>query len=177
LILLTAAAVVQTVSNPARIVQGNATFEVLHAAVGELMHVIVGFALAVLVHRLLPRIGLWIAIALAGVALYGAATHLRDDGMSGAHVWTGIPFGLLFGLAALDAIPPGVREAAAIDRAAGWFAFRTITLPLAAPLLLAGAVFLAAAALAPVALRPFVAAHALLIGAIAADGIVLRSRR
>jgi ABC-type spermidine/putrescine transport system permease subunit II len=64
-----------------------------------------------------------------------------------------------------------------IDRASGWFSFRTITLPLAAPLLLAGAVFLAAAALAPAMLGPFVAAHALLIAAVALDAILARGRR
>jgi ABC-type glycerol-3-phosphate transport system permease component len=100
-----------------------------------------------------------------------------QGGFTAAHVWTGIPFGMLFGAAAIDAIPRTVRESAMIDRASGWFSFRTITLPLAAPLLLAGAVFLAAAALAPAMLGPFVAAHALLIAAVALDAILARGRR
>ena len=42
---------------------------------------------------------------------------------------------LLIGLAALQAIPPSLYEAAEIDRASAFTAFRRITLPLAAPLL------------------------------------------
>jgi len=153
-------------------------FEVAHAAFGELVHVLVGFGLALLLHRLAPRAALWIAICIAIAATYGAATHLDvHGGFTAAHVWTGIPFGLLFGAAAIDAIPRAVREAAMIDRATRWFSFRTITLPLSAPLLLAGAIFLAAAALAPATLWPFVAAHALLIAAVALDAALARGRR
>jgi multiple sugar transport system permease protein len=50
-------------------------------------------------------------------------------------VWTWTPFMMLIGLAALNAIPGYVYEAAAIDRASPWKMFRRITLPMCAPLL------------------------------------------
>ena len=50
-------------------------------------------------------------------------------------VWMWTPFMLLVSLAALNAIPRYVYEAAAIDRASRWLVFRTITLPMSAPLL------------------------------------------
>jgi ABC-type glycerol-3-phosphate transport system permease component len=174
LILLIAAAVVEIARNRQEI-SGHG---VARAVIGELVHVLIGFGLALALHWLLARAAMWIAIAVAAIATYVAATHLDvHGGFRAAHVWTGIPFGLLLGAAAVDAIPRAVREAAMIDRATGWFAFRTITLPLAAPLLLAGAVFLAAAALAPVMLWPFIAAHALLIAAVALDAVLARGRR
>ncbi|MGB7160459.1 MAG: ABC transporter permease subunit, partial [Tepidisphaeraceae bacterium] len=145
------------------------------------VHAAVGFAIAVLVNRLFPRTGLWGALAVALVALvvglYPAATHWRSAGGAAAHVWMWVPFMVLLSLAALDAIPRVLREAAAVDRAGSWFAFRTITLPLAAPLLLAGIVFLAIAGLRPLDVRAFVAAHVLLVLAIAADAFAMRSRR
>jgi multiple sugar transport system permease protein len=48
-------------------------------------------------------------------------------------MWT--PFTMLIGLAGLNAIPPYIYEAAAIDRASSWRVFRRLTLPLCAPLL------------------------------------------
>ncbi len=50
-------------------------------------------------------------------------------------LWMWTPFMLLIALAALQAIPPSLYEAAAIDRAGRFTVFRRITLPLAAPLL------------------------------------------
>ncbi|NKB67800.1 MAG: ABC transporter permease subunit [Candidatus Latescibacteria bacterium] len=50
-------------------------------------------------------------------------------------VWMWTPFMMLIGLAALNAIPGHLYEAAAIDRARPWAVFRRITLPLCAPLL------------------------------------------
>lgn len=50
-------------------------------------------------------------------------------------LWMWTPFMLLISLAALQAIPPSLYEAAEIDRASRLTAFRRITLPLAAPLL------------------------------------------
>ena len=50
-------------------------------------------------------------------------------------VWMWTPFMMLIGLAALNAIPGHLYEAAAIDRARRWAVFRRITLPLCAPLL------------------------------------------
>jgi multiple sugar transport system permease protein len=50
-------------------------------------------------------------------------------------VWMWTPFMLLVSLAALNAIPKYIYEAAEIDRASRWLVFRTITLPMSAPLL------------------------------------------
>jgi multiple sugar transport system permease protein len=50
-------------------------------------------------------------------------------------VWMWTPFMMLIGLAALNAIPPYIYEAAAIDRASPWRVFRRLTLPMCAPLL------------------------------------------
>ena len=50
-------------------------------------------------------------------------------------VWMWTPFMMLIGLAALNAIPGYIYEAAAIDRASPWRVFRRITLPMCAPLL------------------------------------------
>lgn len=50
-------------------------------------------------------------------------------------VWMWTPFMMLISLAGLNAIPPHLYEAAAIDRASPWRVFRRITLPLCAPLL------------------------------------------
>ena len=49
-------------------------------------------------------------------------------------VWMWTPFMLLISLAALNAIPRYIYEAAAIDRASRWTVFRRITLPMSAPL-------------------------------------------
>ncbi len=50
-------------------------------------------------------------------------------------VWMWTPFMMLIALAALNAIPGYLYEAAAIDRASRWKVFRRITWPLCAPLL------------------------------------------
>ncbi len=50
-------------------------------------------------------------------------------------VWMWTPFMLLISLAALNAIPGYLYEAAEVDRATRWIAFRRITLPLCGPLL------------------------------------------
>jgi multiple sugar transport system permease protein len=50
-------------------------------------------------------------------------------------VWMWTPFMMLVSLAGLNAIPKYIYEAAAIDRASRWMVFRTITLPMSAPLL------------------------------------------
>src|SRR4029453_5590301 len=50
-------------------------------------------------------------------------------------VWLGTPFILLSSLAGLNAIPKHIYEAAEIDRAVRFMVFRTITLPMCAPLL------------------------------------------
>jgi len=50
-------------------------------------------------------------------------------------VWMWTPFMMLVSLAGLNAIPKYIYEAAEIDRASRWLVFRTITLPMSAPLL------------------------------------------
>ena len=56
-------------------------------------------------------------------------------------IWMWSPFVMLLSLAGLSAIPQHLYEAAAIDRASGWFTFRRITLPLVSPLLLIAVIF------------------------------------
>ena len=56
-------------------------------------------------------------------------------------IWMWSPFVMLLCLAGLSAIPHLLYEAAAIDRAARWFTFTRITLPLVAPLLLIAVIF------------------------------------
>jgi multiple sugar transport system permease protein len=50
-------------------------------------------------------------------------------------VWMWTPFMMLISLAGLNAIPNYIYEAAEIDRASRWMVFRSITLPMCAPLL------------------------------------------
>jgi multiple sugar transport system permease protein len=50
-------------------------------------------------------------------------------------IWMWTPFMMLISLAGLNAIPKYIYEAAEIDRASRWMVFRTITLPMCAPLL------------------------------------------
>ena len=66
-------------------------------------------------------------------ALFGA--HKRPFSIVLVDVWMWTPFMLLVSLAALNAIPRYVYEAAEMDRASRWLVFRTITLPMSAPLL------------------------------------------
>ena len=56
-------------------------------------------------------------------------------------VWMWSPFVMLLVLSGLNAIPEYLYEAAAIDRASGWFQFWRITLPQVAPLLLIAVLF------------------------------------
>lgn len=56
-------------------------------------------------------------------------------------VWMWTPFMMLISLAGLSAVPKYLYEAAAVDRASGWFRFRHITLPMVAPLLLIAIIF------------------------------------
>ena len=58
-----------------------------------------------------------------------------------ADVWRTMPFVALLALARLSAIPAAVYEAAAVDGARGFAAFRTITLPLLAPVLIVATLF------------------------------------
>jgi len=56
-------------------------------------------------------------------------------------VWKSTPFVALLLLAGLQGIPRELRQAAAVDGASAWTAFRRITLPLLAPVILVAAVF------------------------------------
>jgi multiple sugar transport system permease protein len=56
-------------------------------------------------------------------------------------VWMWTPFMMLISLAGLSAVPKYLYEAAAVDRASGWFRFRHITLPMIMPLLLIAIIF------------------------------------
>jgi multiple sugar transport system permease protein len=65
---------------------------------------------------------------------------LTDDGLKlvailMVDVWMWTPFMMLISLAGLGAIPRYIYEAAEVDRAGRWMVFRTITLPMCAPLL------------------------------------------
>jgi multiple sugar transport system permease protein len=50
-------------------------------------------------------------------------------------IWMWTPFMMLISLAGLNSIPAYIYEAAEIDRASRWLVFRSITLPMCAPLL------------------------------------------
>ena len=50
-------------------------------------------------------------------------------------IWMWTPFMMLISLAGLNSIPSYIYEAAEIDRAGRWMVFRSITLPMCAPLL------------------------------------------
>jgi multiple sugar transport system permease protein len=56
-------------------------------------------------------------------------------------IWMWAPFVMLLSLAGLSAVPKHLYEAAAIDRAGGWYAFTRITLPLVAPILMIAIIF------------------------------------
>jgi multiple sugar transport system permease protein len=56
-------------------------------------------------------------------------------------IWMWAPFVMLLSLAGLSAVPQHLYEAAAIDRASGWYTFSRITLPLVAPILLIAIIF------------------------------------
>jgi multiple sugar transport system permease protein len=61
--------------------------------------------------------------------------HLKLVSILLVDVWMWTPFMMLISLAGLNAIPKYIYEAAEIDRAGRWMVFRTITLPMCAPLL------------------------------------------
>jgi multiple sugar transport system permease protein len=56
-------------------------------------------------------------------------------------IWMWSPFVMLLSLAGLSAVPKHLYEAAAIDRAGGWYTFTRITLPLVSPLLMIALIF------------------------------------
>jgi multiple sugar transport system permease protein len=134
------------------------------------LQTLIGFAVAMLLHRTFPLRGLLTAVLLIPMMLspaivasfwkyifnadYGVVNWLlglewnwRGGGADAfiaviiVEVWMWTPFMMLLTLAALNSIPPSLYEAAAVDRAGAWFRFRNITLPLVAPLVLLGVTF------------------------------------
>lgn len=77
---------------------------------------------------------------LSAVGVHGPPAWLTGPGIKFwtivvIDVWMWTPFMMLISMAALNAIPGYIYEAAAIDRATPWTVFRRITLPMSAPLL------------------------------------------
>lgn len=134
------------------------------------LETVIGFGVAMLLHRKFWGRGVITALLLIPMMLspaimgsfwkymlhadYGIVNYLLGGqyswvGMSAlsfwavvvAEVWMWTPFMMLLSLAALNAIPASLYEAAEVDRAGTWFRFRNITLPLVMPLVLLGVVF------------------------------------
>jgi multiple sugar transport system permease protein len=78
---------------------------------------------------------------LAGVGILGEPYNILGDpgiamwGPIVANVWFGVPFFAITLLAALQAIPNELYEAAAIDGASAWQGFLKVTLPFLAPII------------------------------------------
>jgi multiple sugar transport system permease protein len=133
--------------------------------------VMIGFGIAVLLNRVIPAKGLITTLLLlpmmmsaAVVGLFwqllyspswgpinyifglGDFPWLSDPtvalyAVAITDIWMWSPFVMLLSLAGLSAVPKHLYEAAAIDRASGWYTFTRITLPLVAPLLLIAIIF------------------------------------
>ena len=133
--------------------------------------VIVGFGMAVLLNRAIPFKGLITTLLLlpmmmsaAVVGLFwqllyspswGPINYIFGLGdfawlseptvalyaVAITDIWMWSPFVMLLSLAGLSAVPKHLYEAAAIDRASGWYTFSRITMPLVAPLLLIAVIF------------------------------------
>jgi multiple sugar transport system permease protein len=132
---------------------------------------VVGFSIALLLNRKIPAKGLittllllpmMMSMAIVGLfwkLLYGPSwgiinyllglgkfVWLSNSDMALlaiaiTDIWMWSPFVMLLSLAGLSAIPKHLYEAAAIDRASGWFTFSRITLPQVIPLLLIAVIF------------------------------------
>jgi len=132
---------------------------------------VVGFSIALLLNRKIPAKGLvttllllpmMMSMAIVGLfwkllysPTWGIINYLLGLGkfvwLSNADmallaiaitdIWMWSPFVMLLSLAGLSAIPQHLYEAAAIDRASGWYTFSRITLPLVTPLLLIAVIF------------------------------------
>ena len=133
--------------------------------------VIVGFGIAVLLNRAIPFKGLITTLLLLPMMMSAAVVGLfwqllyspswgpinyifglgdfpwLSDPIAALYavaitdIWMWSPFVMLLSLAGLSAVPKHLYEAAAIDRASGWYTFSRITLPLVAPLLLIAIIF------------------------------------
>ena len=132
---------------------------------------LVGFGIAVLLNRAIPFKGLITTLLLLPMMMSAAVVGLfwqllyspswgpinyifglgdfpwLSDPVAALYavaitdIWMWSPFVMLLSLAGLSAVPKHLYEAAAIDRAGGWFTFTRITLPLVAPLLLIALIF------------------------------------
>ena len=132
---------------------------------------LVGFGIAVLLNRAIPFKGLITTLLLLPMMMSAAVVGLfwqllyspswgpinyvfglgdfpwLSDPVAALYavaitdIWMWSPFVMLLSLAGLSAVPKHLYEAAAIDRAGGWYTFTRITLPLVAPLLLIALIF------------------------------------
>jgi len=147
---------------------GNGRNQVTREVGGQ---VIVGFGIAVLLNRAIPFKGLITTLLLLPMMMSAAVVGLfwqllyspswgpinyifglgdfpwLSDPTAALYavaitdIWMWSPFVMLLSLAGLSAVPKHLYEAAAIDRASGWYTFSRITLPLVAPLLLIAIIF------------------------------------
>jgi multiple sugar transport system permease protein len=156
-------------SDPA--IWNNFTITAQYVIVSVAGQVVVGFGMALLLNRTIPGKGVLTTVLMlpmmmspAVVGLFwqllyspswGIVNYLLGlEGMEWlsdpnvalyaiaiTDIWMWSPFVMLLSLAGLSAIPSSLYEAAAIDRASGWFVFWRITLPLVSPLLLIAIIF------------------------------------
>jgi multiple sugar transport system permease protein len=149
----------------------NFTVTAKYVVVSVAGQVIVGFGLAMLLNRAFPLKGfvttlllLPMMMSMAVVGLFwkllydpswgpinyalglGKLEWLSDPNVALyavaiTDIWMWAPFVMLLSLAGLSAVPQHLYEAAAIDRASGWYTFSRITLPLVAPILLIAIIF------------------------------------
>ena len=149
----------------------NFTVTAKYVIVSVAGQVIVGFGLAMLLNRKFPMKGfvttlllLPMMMSMAVVGLFwkliydpswGPLNYVLGIGnfewlsnprmalyaVAITDIWMWAPFVMLLSLAGLSAVPQHLYEAAAIDRASGWYTFSRITLPLVAPILLIAIIF------------------------------------
>lgn len=149
----------------------NFTVTAKYVIVSVTGQVVVGFGLAMLLNRSFPMKGLVTTLLLLpmmmSMAVVGLFWKLLYDPSWGpinfflglgrfewlsdprvalyavaiTDIWMWAPFVMLLSLAGLSAVPSHLYEAAAIDRASGWYTFSRITLPLVAPILLIAIIF------------------------------------
>ena len=149
----------------------NFTVTAKYVIVSVTGQVVVGFGLAMLLNRTFPMKGfvttlllLPMMMSMAVVGLFwkllydpswgpinfalglGKFEWLSDPkvalyAVAITDIWMWAPFVMLLSLAGLSAVPQHLYEAAAIDRAGGWYTFSRITLPLVAPILLIAIIF------------------------------------
>src|ERR1700751_2729780 len=149
----------------------NFTITAKYVIISVAGQVIVGFGMALLLNRPIPGKGVLTTILLLPMMMSAAVVGLfwqllyspswgpinyifglgdfpwLSDPTAALYavaitdIWMWSPFVMLLSLAGLSAVPKHLYEAAAIDRASGWYTFSRITLPLVAPLLLIAIIF------------------------------------